>query len=141
MSVAKEQLSQRRNASKRSGEHKSSKVAFADFRFVRIELLADEKEDFKALLAAGEFSDVTPDQFISEGYTVKFSAGDNGSTVICSISQPCADHPNAALVLTGRGRDTATALAVCVYKHTILATDGLWRECESRRGTAYDDIG
>lgn len=120
---------------------KAGKVGYSDFRFVRIELLDKEKEEFRSLLAAGEFDHVSVDDFIQEGYKVTFVGQDGGNTALCSISQPNDNHHNAGLILTGRGRDSATAVRVCYYKDKYLCDDGLWREAEARRGGQYDDVG
>jgi len=140
MGALKNEAIHKRAAARDKSADKGGRVAFADFKFVRLELLADEKDKFKALLASGEFDDISPDEFVSQGYTVKYSPGDAGKTVICSITQPMVNHCNGGLVLTGRGRDSAVALAVCAYKHVYLCTEGQWREAENRRGTAFDDI-
>lgn len=126
---------------RRDTQKANQRVPFADFRFVRIELLEGEKERFRDLLAAGEFAPLDADEFIVEGYTVKYTYDDKAKTVICSVSQPFVEHHNSGLVLTGRGRDTVTALAVCAFKHRYLCQDTLWREAEAQRGGSYDDIG
>lgn len=122
-------------------QRENVKVPYADFRFVRLELTEPEKEHFRSLLASGEFESLSLDDFLRDGYKVTLSnTGENG-TIICSVSMPYANHHNAGLVLTGRGRDAATAAAVVTYKHNYLAQDTLWREAESRRGGSYSDIG
>lgn len=119
----------------------TAKVPFSDFRFVRIELLEPDKESFRSLLASGEFESLSPDDFVGEGYKVSFAETDAEKSIICSVSMAKADHHNAGLILTGRGRDSATALAVVAFKHIYLCQDTLWREAESQRGGSYSDIG
>lgn len=136
---------ERRNAgkskTKRESDRANLKVPFSDFRFVRIELLEGEKEQFRSLMESGEFTDVDVDGWLLEGYSLKHTYDPQNKTFVCSLSQPYAEHPNGGLVLTGRGRDTATALSVVAFKHFYLCEDTLWREAESRRGGSYSDIG
>lgn len=129
-----------RLSSTKSGTVSGRRVGFGDFRFVKLDLLADEKQDLRRRLAEGFTEQVSIDYFVSEGYSVKFSLGDGGATVVCSISQANIDHQNAALILTGRGRDAITALAVCTYKHFILCNNGMWKEAEDRRVGSGIDI-
>jgi len=119
----------------------AGRVAFADMRFVRIELLESEKEVFRALLDSGEFEQVSADDFIERGYKVTFTQDTRGGGALCTVSACAADHPNAGLMLTGRGRDAATAIAVVAYKDIYLCPDGLWRAAEDQRGGSYSDIG
>ena len=140
MGTMKEKKNDRGNATAREKERKNAKVPYADFRFVRLELTEPEKDNFRSLLGSGEFESLSPDDFLPDGYKVSFTSGDNEASVICSISQPFATHHNHGLILTGRGRDSATALAVCAYKHLYLCEDTLWREAEQRRGGSYSDI-
>ena len=110
-------------------------------RFVGIELLAEEKQNFRSLLESGEFESLSPDDFIERGYKVTFTADKRGGGVICTLSAPDLDHPNNGLLLTGRGGDSTTALAVAAYKDIYLCPDGLWLEAEGRRRRDADDIG
>lgn len=119
----------------------AGKVPFADIRFVRIELLESERQEFRAQLASGEFDDISIDDFLDSGYKITFSNDPRGAGVICSATALQGDHPNAGLVLTGRGRDSATALAVVSFKDSVLCPDGLWRAAEDRRGGSYSDVG
>lgn len=123
-----------------AAKRKDAKVPFSESRFVRIELTEKDKEQFRALLEAGEFESLRIDDFLSERYSVSFSEGDGGKTVVCTVRMAYVDHPNAGLSLTGRGRDSATALAVCAYKHTYLCSEQLWRAAEDSRGGSYSDI-
>lgn len=119
----------------------SGKVPFGDIRFVRIELLEHEKQEFRSLLAAGEFSELSADDFLESGYKVTFSNDPRSEGVICSVTALQAEHPNGGLVLTGRGRDSFTAMAAASFKDRYLCPDGLWRAAEDQRGGSYDDIG
>lgn len=119
----------------------ATKLAFGDYKLVRIELTSSEKEDFAGLLADGEYTGLTVSFFLDQGYTVKFSTQDSGKTVVVSITCPVPDHYNAGGVLTARAGDPATALAVAAYKDVVLVADGNWFECEARRAGATPDIG
>lgn len=141
MGAMKNASSERKDARATASKGKQGKIPFSDFRFVRIELTEDEKQTFRALLDSGEFDGISPDDFVSQGCKVSFSAGDDAGTIICSVTCTDPTAVNAALVLTGRGRISTTALAVCMYKHIYLCSDGSWREGEARRGGGYSDIG
>lgn len=141
MGHAKQQKINRRSGSASERTRANTRVAYSDYRFVRIELTEQEKQQFRDLLAAGEFESLSVTDFVREGYKLSFSEGDEGHTVICSVSQPHADHHNAGLILTGRGGDAETALAVVAFKHVYLCEDTLWRSAEDNRGGSYNDIG
>lgn len=111
------------------------------FRFVNIELTAEQKEDFKALLAAGEFNEVCVDDWTRLGYKVSFTSGDAGKTSICSVVCGVEGDPNHGQILTGRGGDSTTALRVAAYKDTYLCEDGVWGTSPNLRGGAAGDIG
>lgn len=141
MGYGKESKNSRRSGTAAAKKRETAKVAYSDYRFVRIELTEADKERFRALLASGEFESLSVTDFVRDGYKVSFSEADSGHTIICSISQPYAQHHNAGLVLTGRGSDAETALAVVAYKHIYLCEDQLWRQAEDARGGSYSDIG
>lgn len=126
---------------KRESKREATRVPYSDFRFVRIELVEDEKEVLRALVGSGEFESLSADFFLELGYGVGFSTGDAGNTVICTVSMYNATHPNAGLRLTGRGRDAASALISCAYKHVYLCEDGMWRQGEDKRGGSTADYG
>ncbi len=110
-------------------------------RFVRIELDATSKAEFKSLLDSGEFGDTCIDEFLKAGYSVRFSAGDGGKTVVCTVTCSVESDSNNGLMLSGRGRDADTAIAVCVYKDTYLCNDGVWATGELKSVQDADDIG
>ncbi len=118
-----------------------SRVAFADYRFVRIELTEAEKVEFRSLLASGELEGMDIDAWLERGYKFTLTRDSKGGGVIASLSQQNVDSEDAGLILTGRGGDTVTAMAVLTYKDKYLAGDDGWKACEARRGGGYDDIG
>lgn len=128
----------------RSGNGKGSDkpaAATASFRFVNIELTALQKEDFKTLLAQGEFDHVRIDDWTRLGYKVSFTTGDRGETSICSVVCGVEGDPNYGQILTGRGSDSTTALRVAAYKDTYLCEDGVWGTSPNLRGGTAGDIG
>ena len=141
MSVAKEQKNDARRKGSRPSKREAGKVPFADFRFVRIEFTASERDDCRSQLEVGEFEHVSIRDYNDEGYKVTFAKDRDGDTYLCSVSMPHSDHHNAGLILTGRGKNPDTALGVVSYKHLVLCEDTLWREAEDRRGGSYQDIG
>lgn len=120
---------------------KRSKVPFNEFRFVRIELTEPEKQEFRALLDSGEFDEIPLDGWIGRGFKISISPDDKGGGIIASLSATYSDSDNKGLVLTARGRDAITALAVLEYKDKYLAGEDGWGSCEDRRGGSYSDIG
>lgn len=127
--------------SKVGAKPKRTKVDFSQFRFVRIEINEAEKQQFRALLESGEFDPIPLDEWLDRGYKLSISNDSQGSGILASITSVNSDAHDAGLVLTGRGRDAITALAVLCYKDRYLAGEEGWLACESRRGGQYSDIG
>lgn len=120
---------------------KRSKVPFTDFRFVRIELTEAEKTAFRSLLESGEFDPIPLDGWMERGLKLSISPDGENGAVVASLTVPYSDMFDAGCVLTARGRDAITALAVLSYKDSYLAGEGGWRQAESERGGSYSDIG
>jgi len=123
------------------GAKTAAPYAGSEFRFVKLELDAARKSEFKALMDSGEFGTMDVDQYLRVGYKVTFSAQNEGNTVVCSISCNNPDDANYRSILTGRGRDASTALAVATFKDTYLCENGIWATGEPAGGLAPDDIG
>lgn len=119
----------------------SGTIPYGEMRFVRIELTEAEKQEFRALLAAEEFSPDFTDRVLTAGYKVGLSVDKNGGGFLCSIRAEARELLDAGLILTGRGKTVAIAVAVCEYKSTYLADENGWLEAEIRRGGSYDDVG
>lgn len=117
------------------------KVGFADFRFVRVELTEAEKAEFRALLTGGEFDVIDFDGWVRDGYKLSLTYDEQHSSFIATLTAQYRDMPNAGLVLTGRGKTVAAALAVLEFKDRYLAGDDGWAAAEQRRGGSYDDVG
>lgn len=133
-----------KNAKKSSpvgAKAKRFKVPFSDFRFVRIELTEQEKQSFKALLESGEFDEIPLDEWMERELKLSVSVDTEHRSVLASLTVPYSDMQDAGCVLTARGRDAITALAVLTFKDRHLAGEGGWRQCESERGGSYSDIG
>lgn len=118
-----------------------TRLGYGDYRFVRVELSTEQKDEFRALVDAGEFDRFSIDDFLKSGYTVKFSAQDAGKTITCSVTCGVAGDVNCGLILTGRGRDSTTAARVVAFKDVYCCDDGAWASGERRGGEASDDIG
>lgn len=116
-------------------------IPFAQMRFVRIEVTEAEKEEFRTLLESEEFSGGFLDQCIEAGYKVTFSKDKNGRGTLCSVRAETTELLDAGLILTGRGKSSAVALAMCEYKSNYLADENGWLAAETRRGGFYDDVG
>lgn len=141
--MAKRRFTDDTNGGKRDDNRKdnSGTVPYGQMRFVRIELTEAEKQEFRALLAAQEFSWDFVDRVLLAGYKVTHSVDKNGGGFLCSIRAESTELLDAGLILTGRGKTVATAIAVCEYKFTYLAGDDGWLAAEVRRGGSYDDVG
>lgn len=120
---------------------KQQKVAFNDFRFIRVELTEPEKDEFRSLLEGGEFDPLPLDDWLERGLKLTLSAERGKRTVIASLSGVWLDGGDAGLVLVGRGGDAITAMAVLQYKDEYLCGDEGWLAAETRRGGSYSDIG
>lgn len=130
-----------RNGKSRASSGTPPGKHFGEFRFANIEFTAQEREDFKLQFSEGEFEGFSIAYWLEQGYKVSFSLGNAGTTCTCSISCKEAGHPNSGLIITGRGRDPATALASVSYKIHVLCADGLWGEGAERRGGVVDGVG
>jgi len=128
-----------RAKSKRAGS--DGTIPFSEMRFVRLELSEAEKQDFRSLLAAEEFTSDFLDRVIRAGYKVSLGIDKNGGGFLCSIRAESRDLLDAGLILTGRGKTIATAVAVCEYKSNYLADENGWAAAETRRGGSFDDVG
>lgn len=128
-----------RNRKDGGGRGDRPKVPFGGFRFIRIELTETERDELRSVLEDGSTLPFDLDNLVRDGYTLKISCSDGDATVLASLSQCYRDHQNAGLVLTARGRNTATALSVLSYKlHTLIREDP-WRQVEAERGGPYED--
>ncbi len=125
----------------RSKPSRPVKVAFSDYRFVRIEFTEAEKAEFRSLLASGEFDSSNRDDWYREGYKLSVSWDVTHNTFVASLTGQYRDQQNAGLVLTARGNSEAIALAALEFKHLYLCSDGLWSAAEDSRGGSYSDIG
>ncbi len=132
-----------RRSSKEPKRNSSNPKAGSTYthRFVRIELNTTTKEQFRALLADGEFTPGELDGFLQAGYSVRFSPTDGGKTIVCTVSCSLDSDPNNGLMLTGRGGDASTALAVCAYKDRYLCENGAWASGEDMVAGSAGDIG
>lgn len=117
------------------------KLGFGDYRFVRIELLTSEKDQFKADVEAGDWTAPDMDEYLGKGYTLKFSSDPRGSGRLCTITCTDVESGDAGLQLTGRGSTAAAAYSVAAYKDFVICGDRSWLEAEHERGGSYDDIG
>jgi hypothetical protein len=68
-------------------------------------------------------------QIIDEGYTVKFVKGKEDGEVRCNLYCQNPDDDNAGYSLGAWATDWYTALAVCLFKHFVIA-QGLWEGYE-----------
>lgn len=136
-----ERQAEQKRDSRRPGNTKSKRLAFGDYRFVRIDLSSEEKDDFHTRVGDGSFRPLGIAAYLSDGYSVKFSQADGGKTVVCTLTQTNVSHPNAGLSISGRGRDTETAFAVVAYKDIVVCNDGQWLQTEYERSGTSPDIG
>lgn len=112
-----------------------------NFRFVRIELSQDNKQEFKSLVDSGEFDSISIDDYTKLGYKVSFTIQDDGKTTLCSISCGLEHDPNYQRILTGRGGNSIIALRVAAYKDIYLCEDGVWATGELASMDTTPDIG
>lgn len=141
--MAKRRFDGNRNeigGTRRAG-NSSERYTYNEMRFVRIELTEEEKEEFRTLLAADEFHAAFLDTCLAAGYNVTVGTDKRGGGVLCCIRAELKELLDGGLILSGRGKDFLTALAVCEYKATYLADENGWLEAEVRRGGSYSDIG
>jgi len=101
----------------------------------------EEKAEFKSLMAADEFHPSFLDKCLAEGYDVTIGRDKRGNGILCCIRAELKELLDGGLILSGRGKDVLTAIAVCEYKATYLADENGWGEAETRRGGSYSDIG
>lgn len=142
MGIAKNGQAERRSKSKERGSDSSKrKLSFGDYRFARIELTSDEKQQYREDSAAGDWVHPEMDEYLKVGYTVKYSQDKHGHGVICTLTCTDVDSGDAGLQLTGRGSTATVAWDVCSYKDRVVCGERTWKEAENERGGSYDDIG
>jgi hypothetical protein len=140
MSKSDEQLERKNSGRRQSGSKGQGGGREYTHRFVNLDFTPDTKATFKSLLADGEFANSTVDEFLRSGYSVKFSSADSGKTVVCTVTCSIEGDPNNGLMLTGRGGDATTALAVALYKDTYLCENGAWASGEDAARARGDNI-
>lgn len=133
--------SARDNRKKADGSKLRDKLAFGDYRFVRIELSAEEKDDAREYLATAQVGLEAADRYLETGYTVKFSHDKKGAGVLCAVTCSDVESGDRGLILTARGSTTAVAWLMFLYKDLVICADRSWLQAESERGGSYDDIG
>lgn len=69
-------------------------------------------------------------ELIGQDYKVSFSHDSRSGAVMCSVSCYAASSPNYKYTLISRAPTFWDALAVSIFKHTVLA-DGVWTEAET----------
>ena len=135
------QQSARDNRKKADGDKLRDKLAFGDYRFVRIELSAEEKEHAREYIAEATFGLETADRYLETGYTVKFSSDKKGGGKLCAVTCSDSDSGDRGLILTARGSTATIAWLMFLYKDLAICADRSWLQAESERGGSYDDIG
>lgn len=115
------------------------RLGFNDFRFVRLDLTEAEKADLRSTMARYELSATDLEALRRDGYSLRISSDRDSDTALVSLSQPNGRHPNAGLILTARGRNTATALASLAYKLFIVIGERAWADVEAERDGAHGD--
>lgn len=117
------------------------KVAFGDFHFANVELTAEHKSDFRESDFLGDVTVSDMDYLLTEGHSVRFSLDSNGGGILCSASHADSQHPNGGFILTGRGSDARTALAVLLYKDSVVCGALGWEGYSNQLTDIADDIG
>lgn len=118
---------------------KTGFIPYGEMRFIAIELTSEEKDEFRALLAAGDIEPLDVTGYVTAGYEVTYKRDKAGGGVLLSLRAPLYELDNGGGIVTGRGGDAETALAVLSYKVQYLIGDRLWSEAEhERRGNAAD---
>lgn len=115
----------------------TTKLRFEDYEFIRIELSAEEKEDF----ALSDSARLSPYEALADLSTVgyKFSTSWSTDGKTCTASLTCTDtaDPNAGGIISGKGAVLAQAILRLHYKVTEIVGDRTWREAENDRGGSY----
>lgn len=136
-----ERKQEERKGSRNGKRPSRSKLSFGDFDFIRLEMSAQDKEDFFDWLQDQQIGAGTVDYLLADGCKVSFSVDPNGGGVLCSASQQSSEHENAGGILTGRGGDAITALAVVIYKDSVMAHGKPWRQAAHERSQSQPEIG
>lgn len=131
----------RDNRKKTDGGKLRDKLSFGDYRFVRIELTTEEKDEAREYIAKAPFGLDAVDRYMEAAYTVKFSRDKKGNGVLCAVT--CSDNESGdrGLILTARGGTATVAWLMFLYKDLVICDDRSWLQAESERGGSYDDIG
>jgi len=133
--------SNREKGSKARGGKPDGGLAFGDYRFVRIELTAEERDECRDFIQekTARLEDI--DAFLGQGFTVKFSTDKKGGGSLCAVTCSDPEHGDRGLILTARGSTASVAWLVLMYKDLVICADRGWRQTESERGGGFSDIG
>jgi len=120
---------------------KPAKVAFGDYRFLRFELTAEEKEDFHVNYLPDNNALLVLCDLALPGYKTSQSWDEAGKTVTASITCNDPADENAGLIVSAKAGDISKAILVLGYKVLIVADDRPWAQVESERGGGDTTIG
>lgn len=113
------------------------KVAFADYRFLRLEMtMAEADTCSKEYLPNKDPMDVL-EGLAQYGYKLSLGHDNFGQTHMVSYTCVNSEDANAGLVVTGRARDLRTAVLVLGFKVLVLLGDDPWAQTENERGGGY----
>lgn len=134
-----------RNQNKRSkgkgSDQDKRKLLFGDYRFVRLELTTEERDDARASISNSPQPLEVITGFLDRGYTVKFSVDAKGGGCLCSVTNTDPESADGGLILTGRGATALVAWNAFLYKDLVICADRGWKQTEYERGGSYQDIG
>lgn len=124
---------ERKNA-RNGGKPRTTKQRVDWQGFVDIILSQGDKEKLASeSLLPDDFVGVL-EYFHQNGYKISFSPDKAHQCVIATITGVEDDCLNVGYSLSGRGPSIEKALAVLWYKHSVLASEGLWSNVGSDRG-------
>jgi hypothetical protein len=106
-------------------------------KFVDQPLLKAQSDDLKSRPYTLEQADVDLQNFIEDGYSLKFSFDKRGGGFVVYLTQSIPDGPNYGWCMTGRGSTPLKALKQVAYKHWAIFDGAVWG---TGNGYGYDVI-
>lgn len=119
-----------------SGDSRAER--FNDARFVQYELDEAQRKSCKGWSLDGDDLWLEVLALLDSEYTVSVRFEPASTAYACFVTVRGNDqHPNAGLILTGRGSTPAKAVKQAIFKHK--AIDASWLQFAERRSEVIDD--
>jgi len=132
------QTNDRKTSARRSDRPVRRAERFNDARFVQYELDESQRVECKGWSLDGDALWLELLAYIDEGYSFSLKFDGRSASYACFMQiREHDEHPNAGLILAGRGSTPAKACKQVIFKHR--AVGATWAEFAERASTFLDD--